>query len=52
MVSYATKKNKVVLVLSSLRHDDKIDRVTEDQTFYYLTKDQVDIVDELWGSVA
>ncbi|XP_047543237.1 piggyBac transposable element-derived protein 3-like [Vanessa atalanta] len=56
MVSYAPKKHKVVIVMSSLHHDAKIDSATGNQkkpemiTFYNSTKAGVDVVDELCGS--
>ncbi|CAH2090789.1 unnamed protein product [Euphydryas editha] len=53
LVSYAPKKNKVVVAMSTLHHDNKIDESTGDQkkpeilTFYNSTKVGVDVVDEL-----
>lgn len=53
MVSYVPKKNKNVLLLSTLHHTDTIDESTGDQrkpeiiTFYNLTKGGVDVADEL-----
>lgn len=53
LVSYAPKKNKVVLLLSTMHRTDKIDvdsgeaHKPEILTFYNLTKGGVDVVDEL-----
>lgn len=53
LVSYIPKKNKVVLLMSSLHHDDNIDESTGDDqkpeiiTYYNSTKSGVDVVDEL-----
>jgi hypothetical protein len=53
LVSYVPKKNKVVLVMSTLHHDQNIDESTGDKrkpemiTFYNKTKAGVDVVDEL-----
>lgn len=53
LVSYKAKANKVVLALSTLQNDDKIDIETGDLakpeiiTFYNLTKGGVDVVDEM-----
>ena len=53
LVSYIPKKSKVVLVLSSLHHDQNIDPASGDKqnpeiiTFYNSTKAGVDVVDEL-----
>jgi len=53
LVSYAPKNNKVVIAMSTLHHDDRIDESTGDQkkpeiiTFYNSTKAGVDVVDEL-----
>lgn len=53
LVSYAPKKNKVVIAMSTLHHDDRIDETTGDKkkpeiiTFYNGTKAGVDVVDEL-----
>ncbi|CAH2101254.1 unnamed protein product [Euphydryas editha] len=53
LVSYMQKKNKVVLVMSTLHHDNKIDSTTLEKmkremiTFYNQTKRGVDVVDEL-----
>lgn len=56
LVSYAPKKNKVVLVMSTMHHDNAIDESTGDKrkpeiiTFYNSTKAGVDVVDELSAS--
>ncbi|CAB3259245.1 unnamed protein product [Arctia plantaginis] len=53
IVSYAPKKNKVVILMSTLHHDDLIDVTTGDKrkpemvTFYNSTKAGVDVVDEM-----
>ncbi|XP_022828398.1 uncharacterized protein LOC111357825 [Spodoptera litura] len=53
LVSYAPKSNKVVIAMSTLHHDDKIDESTGDKnkpeiiTFYNSTKAGVDVVDKL-----
>lgn len=53
LASYMAKKNKVVLILSTLHHDDKIDSESSTRmkpeivTFYNKTKRGVDIVDKL-----
>lgn len=53
LASYMAKKNKVVLLMSTLHHDGNIDRDTSTQmkpemeTFYNKTKSAVDVVDEL-----
>ncbi|XP_023565842.1 piggyBac transposable element-derived protein 4-like [Octodon degus] len=53
LASYMAKKNKVVLLMSTLHHDGSIDRDTSTQmkpemeTFYNKTKGGVDTVDEL-----
>lgn len=53
IVSHIPKKNKVVLLMSSLHHDRSIDESTgekrkpEINTFYNVTKGGVDVVDEL-----
>ncbi|CAH2085721.1 unnamed protein product [Euphydryas editha] len=53
LVSYIPKKSKVMLVLSSLHHDQNIDPTSGDKckpeilTFYNSTKIGVDVVDEL-----
>ncbi|XP_045449984.1 piggyBac transposable element-derived protein 4-like [Melitaea cinxia] len=53
LVSYVPKKNKVVLVISTMHHDNSIDVMTGDKrkpemiTFYNRTKGGVDVVDEL-----
>lgn len=53
LISYMPKRSKVVLVLSSLHHDQNIDpasgekRKPEIITFYNSTKAGVDVVDEL-----
>ncbi|XP_023213628.1 piggyBac transposable element-derived protein 4-like [Centruroides sculpturatus] len=53
MVSYCPKKNKAVLLISSMHFDDKIDESTgqaqkpEIITFYNMTKTGVDVVDQL-----
>ncbi|CAD7078684.1 unnamed protein product [Hermetia illucens] len=55
VVSYAPKKNKVVILMTNLHHDDKINSATEDQKkpeiiiFFNSTKVRLD-VDELCGS--
>ncbi|XP_026469438.1 piggyBac transposable element-derived protein 4-like [Ctenocephalides felis] len=56
LVSYIPKKNKVVLLMSSLHHDEKIDESTGDKrkpdiiSFYNHTKSGVDVVDNLSAS--
>lgn len=53
IVSYTPKKNRNVLLLSTMHNDDKIDPSTGDSkkpeiiTFYNLTKGAVDVVDEM-----
>lgn len=53
LVSHVPKKNKVVLLMSSLHHDNKIDeasgekRKPEINTYYNKTKCGVDVADEL-----
>ncbi|CAK9796543.1 PiggyBac transposable element-derived protein 4 [Anthophora plagiata] len=53
LVSYAPKNSKVVIAMSTLHHDDKIDETTGDKnkpeiiTFYNSTKAGADVVDEL-----
>lgn len=53
LVSYTAKKNKNVLMLSTMHNDDKIDETTMELkkpdiiTFYNLTKGAVDVVDEM-----
>nr|BAD07480.1 putative transposase yabusame-W [Bombyx mori] len=53
LVSYAPKKNKVVVVMSTMHHDNSIDESTGEKqkpemiTFYNSTKAGVDVVDEL-----
>lgn len=53
LVSHIPKKNKIVLLMSSLHHDDKIDdstgakRKPEINTYYNKTKCGVDVADEL-----
>nr|XP_015905033.2 uncharacterized protein LOC107437514 [Parasteatoda tepidariorum] len=53
MVSYSAKKNKNVVMLSTMHTDDKIDETTMELkkpdiiTFYNLTKGAVDVVDEM-----
>lgn len=53
LVSYVPKKNKVVLVMSTLHHDKNIDESTGDNrkpemiTYYNKTKAGVDVADEL-----
>lgn len=53
LVSYIPKKGKVVNLLSTMHHDDKIDAYTEEKakpeiiTFYNRTKGGVDTVDQL-----
>ncbi|XP_021114632.1 piggyBac transposable element-derived protein 4-like [Heterocephalus glaber] len=53
LASYMAKKNKVVLILSTLHHDDKIDSESSTRmkpeivTFYKKTKCGVNVVDEL-----
>ncbi|XP_050063261.1 piggyBac transposable element-derived protein 4-like [Aphis gossypii] len=52
LVSYCPKKNKTVLAISSMHHDDEIDEETGDKkkpdiiTFYNRTKTGVDLVDQ------
>lgn len=56
LVSHVPKKNKIVLLMSSLHHDDNIDESTgekkkpEINTYYNLTKCGVDVADELSAS--
>ena len=51
ILSYVPKKGKVVLLLSTLHHDDSVDdsenKLPEIISFYNLTKGGVDTVDEL-----
>jgi hypothetical protein len=53
MVSYVPKKGKVVLLISTMHQDDKIDETTQQQrkpeiiTTYTLTKGGVNTVDQL-----
>ncbi|XP_035233441.1 uncharacterized protein LOC118205248 [Stegodyphus dumicola] len=52
LMSYVTKKNKVVLILCTMHHDDAIDESSETNkpqmiTFYNATKSGVDTVDQL-----
>jgi hypothetical protein len=53
MVSYVPKKGKVVLLISTMHQDDKIDETTQQQrkpeiiTTYNFTKGGVDTVDQL-----
>lgn len=53
IVSYAPKKNKVVLCISTVHHDDAIDNQTGDKqkpdiiSFYNNTKYGVDVVDQM-----
>lgn len=53
LVTHVPKKNKIVLLMSSLHHDDKIDETTGEQrkpeinTYYNTTKCGVDVADEL-----
>nr|CAI5860047.1 unnamed protein product [Callosobruchus analis] len=53
LVSYCPKKNKAVLLLSSMHHDDAIDPDTKEEqkpeiiTFYNKTKIGVDLIDQL-----
>ncbi|XP_026323950.1 piggyBac transposable element-derived protein 4-like [Hyposmocoma kahamanoa] len=56
IVSYAPKKNKVVIAMSTMHHDNSIDQSTGEKnkpeiiTFYNSTKAGVDVVDELSAS--
>lgn len=56
LVSHTPKKNKIVLLMSSLHHDDSIDSSTgekkkpEINTYYNITKCGVDVADELCAS--
>ena len=56
LVSYIPKKSKVVLVLSSLHHDQNIDPASGDKqkpeiiTLHNFTKAGVDVVDELYAT--
>lgn len=56
LVSYVPKKNKTVLLVSSMHHDDAIDSKTGEKTkpeivtFYNQTKSGVDVVDRLCTS--
>jgi hypothetical protein len=53
MISYVSKRNKAIILLSTMHHDAKVDRDTGDKqtpemiTFYSLTKTGVDVVDQL-----
>nr|CAH7732627.1 unnamed protein product [Callosobruchus chinensis] len=53
LVSYCSKKNKAVLVLSTMHFDDAIDSTTHEErkpemvTFYNMTKGGVDVLDQL-----
>lgn len=55
ILSYIPKKNKCVLLASSMHHTDKIDEATGDQrkpeiiSFYNLSKGGVDTADQLCG---
>lgn len=54
LVSYCPKKGKIVLLLSSMHHDDTVDdtdkKLPEIISFYNFTKCGVDVVDELSAS--
>lgn len=56
LLSYVPKKNKNVLLMSTMNHDDAITETTwekslpEIKSFYNFTKDGVDVVDELSAS--
>lgn len=56
LVSYCPKKNKTVLLLSTMHHDASIDQSTNEKnkpeivTFYNSTKVGVDLVDQLCGN--
>ncbi|XP_072392484.1 uncharacterized protein [Diabrotica undecimpunctata] len=56
LLSYVPKKNKNVLLLSTMHHDKAIDEATSDKnlleiiSFYNFTKSGVDVVDELSAS--
>lgn len=55
IVSYVPKKGKVVLLISSLHHDDSVDNNSEKKlpeiiSFYNFNKCGVDVVDELSAS--
>lgn len=56
LVSYCSKKNKAVLLLSTMHHDASIDHTTNEMkkpellTFYNSTKIGVDLVDQLCGN--
>ncbi|XP_035215097.1 uncharacterized protein LOC118188710 [Stegodyphus dumicola] len=52
LMSYVTKENKMVLILSTMHHDDVTDESREKNkpqmiTFYNATKSGVDTVDQL-----
>jgi hypothetical protein len=53
LVSYVPRKGKVVLLLSTMHHDKKIDEATgvarklEIISFYNTTKEGVDVVDQM-----
>lgn len=50
MVSYMPKKNKVVVLISTMHHDDEIDEVTQKPEIimeYNRTKSGVDVVDKM-----
>ena len=56
LLSYVPKKNKNVLLLSTMHHDGAVDEATGDKnlpeiiSFYNFTKSGVDVVDELSAS--
>lgn len=56
LVSYVPTKNKYVILLSSLHHDDNLDKSTGEKklpeiiSFYNMTKGGVDTVDEMAGT--
>jgi hypothetical protein len=52
IVSHVPQKNKIVLLLSTMHHDNAIDSNNKPEiiTFYNMTKGGVDVVDELKGN--
>ncbi|KAJ8966907.1 hypothetical protein NQ314_003241 [Rhamnusium bicolor] len=55
LVSHTSQKGKLVLLLSTMHHDDAIDHTTKEKkkpeiiTYYNKTKGAVDVVDEMKG---
>ncbi|KAJ8937065.1 hypothetical protein NQ314_012059 [Rhamnusium bicolor] len=56
LVSHTSQKGKLVLLLSTMHHDDAIDHTTKEKnkpeitTYYNKTKGAVDVVDEMKGT--